>query len=166
MPLDRALAQVAQDDLEGLGDTSRALPLLTAPQAVFLSYMLDGHDLADATALFAAETGAEPPLDAWNRTAEWAFAVQLFGSDRRALFRALTLALTGRAFRAIASLMDSDKPSGKAKGVELWARIHGLLQDRVKVENPDDLKELVRALRARFPVEDGVYTNVEVQNGV
>ena len=175
---DRALGHIAQDTriLEQDADSALDIPNLTRDQAIYLSFLLEGATDAAALEGFALSQARElTPLQvaAWEGTSAFQEALELLRSDRKTLFHALTYTLFGAAFRAISRLLDSEKASDIERGVVLQARLHGMLIDRVKNEDPSAVRLLLSKLKERKPVSpqgmlpaiEGQFTIQEVGHG-
>jgi hypothetical protein len=135
--------RAAQGTLVRLPDAPESvLPALGYDQAIYLSFLMEGRGLEEASELFTAGYGKTPPVEEWTRDPEFTEALGMLQSDRPLLFRALSLALFGKAYRTISMMMDGPKTAGKA--VELLARLHGMLIDKTRNENPEEVKQLLR----------------------
>lgn len=145
---ERTLSTIASSSRNS-DDENAALPRLSVAQAKYLSYVIE-HGWADAIVLYADAEGNIPDTAAWSHDPEYLEAVRLFGSDRRTLWRAMTLTLFGPAYRALLIMLENPKTA--AKGIELLSRTHGILIDRVRQEEPGQVQALLRALSENRPV--------------
>jgi len=161
-PTDRAIVQVAQDLAVDLPDRP-VVPQLTSDQALFLSFLMESNDLATATKKYNDQAETPADLEAWAGDEQFQEALVLMRENRRMLFHALTFALFGRAFRGIAELMAMPTAAAKEKGILLLMRIHGMLIDKVKIQDPTETRSLLQELRRQMPVSvvEGQYTEVQ-----
>lgn len=125
-----------------------AIPQLSHDQAMYISLLMESGRPEVAEREFAALYDTLPQLDLWADDPAFLDSLSLADTNRPLLFRAMSHALFGKAFRALSRMLDSPKSSGKA--VELLARLHGMLIDRVHDSRPDEFRELIHMLRQRI----------------
>ena len=84
-------------------------------------------------------------------------AVELGREDRKQLIRAMSLALIGSSFRAIAWLLEQPSISAKDKGLGILFRLHGMLSDKKDKGDAGKMGELMQRLRAKAPILEGQF---------
>lgn len=124
-----------------------AIPQLSHDQAMYISLLMESGRPEIAEKEFADLYSTLPQLDEWTTDPAFIDALTLADTNRPLLFRAMSHALFGKAFRALSAMLDS--PKSRGKGVELLTRLHGMLIDRVRDERPDEFRELIHMLRQR-----------------
>lgn len=155
---ERAIQKVLRTETVGFEDDEVGhLPALTFDQAIYVSFLMDGLAPERANGAFTKMLSSPPDFEGWSQNREFLQALSMIDTDRPTLFKAMTHALFGTAFRTTYTMLGNPKTAGK--GVELLLRLHGLLIDRVKNETPDEVKKLYRVLQGRYrPAEQQTFT--------
>lgn len=149
--LDRPLVHISMADKGDEPLDEAALPKLSVDQAVFFSFLIEtGGDEEKAASRFEVEQGELPSLEQWVSMPEFIEGMRLYHADRKLLWRAMTLTLFGPSYRSLMKMIED--PKRAAKGIELLSRMHGILIDRVKQEDPSQVQALMKLFASAKPV--------------
>lgn len=151
---DVAIAHIAQDNLSEFRakENEQKVPQLTGDMARFFSFYIETGDMDRSAKAWEADTGYKPPLGEWLEDPEFQAGLELYHGNRRALFHAMSYALFGPAWRSLGKMIENPKTADK--GITLLARMHGILIDRVKQEDPGQLAAIWAVLQQRAPIQE------------